>query len=381
MSTSELGNELLELGSQNHMMVSELTVTLSWTAAVDLDLMAFYKTKSGKTGGVYSEMYSDGGQGSLNSFPFMQLDQDAGVSEQAGESTETLKIKSLDDISELHLVAVNFSDAAYNKESAFANFDGRVIIENENGERFTVVLASKDSGSAALFATIEHTNNLMGPILSLTNSSKVMNFSDLRASIPGAADLSLANKLLLKGRGDSAPLMSVEGQVQATLRWKASVDLDLHCFYVSQETSASSSTGFFSKLFGGGGSSSSVGGSGHIYFRNRGSIQEAPFIELDQDAGIGDQGGENEENIRFGEISKVKEAIIVANIFNKPNACFGDYDGSVIIRAGSQEIVVPLIEKKQGAWCVIAKIENKNGVPTIININQTQSARPTPGSV
>lgn len=381
MSELNLGGELLELGSQNHMMVSELTVTLSWTAAVDLDLMAFYKTKSGESGGVYSELYSDGGQGSLSAFPFMQLDQDAGVSEREGSSSETLKVRSLDEITELHLVAVNFSDAAYNKESAFANFDGRVTIENESGQSFTVVLASKDTGSAALFATIEHTNSLMGPVLSLTNASKVMSFTALRKSIPGAADLSLANKLLLKGRGDSAPLMVSEGGVHATLRWKANVDLDLHCFYVNQSGAPSSGGGgFFSKLFGGG-VERLTEASGHIYFRSRGSLSEAPFIELDQDAGIGDQGGDNEENIRFGDIRKLKEAIIVANIFNKPNACFGDYDGSVIVTAGSQELVVPLIEKETGAWCIIAKLDNRDGVVTLTNINRVQSARPTPGAV
>ena len=42
-------------------------VTLQWTAAVDLDLMAFYKTKDGRVGGIYSDNYAGG---SLGRCPF-----------------------------------------------------------------------------------------------------------------------------------------------------------------------------------------------------------------------------------------------------------------------------------------------------------------------
>jgi len=169
--------------------------------------------------------------------------------------------------------------------------------------------------------------------------------------------------------------------VHATLRWKANVDLDLHCFYVTQASAPSQGGGgFFSKLFGAG-STERLSTSGHIYFRDRGSLSQAPFIELDQDAGIGDQGGDNEENIHFGDISMSQEAIIVANIFNKPNACFGDYDGSVIVKSGEQEVVVPLVEQTTGVWSVITKVENGAGVPTLMNINRVQSACPSAGLV
>ena len=114
-----VGNLLANQGDQKHLFVSGLTVQLTWHANVDLDLMAFYKTKSGDTGGVYSSMYADGGQGDLQSFPFMQLDHDAGVGgdQDQLEKSETLKIDRFDDISELYLVAVNFTDASQNQTS------------------------------------------------------------------------------------------------------------------------------------------------------------------------------------------------------------------------------------------------------------------------
>jgi len=50
--------EKADIGSFN-----QLKVSLIWTSAVDLDLMAFCKTKDGRTGGVYSDNYSGGSLG------------------------------------------------------------------------------------------------------------------------------------------------------------------------------------------------------------------------------------------------------------------------------------------------------------------------------
>jgi tellurite resistance protein TerA len=372
--------ELSERGSKQHMMVSQLTVSLIWHAQVDLDLMAFYKTKSGETGAVHSALYaSKSAQGSLTQFPYMELGEDAGVIAQkrgdGAKKREVLQIKRLDDIAELYLVAINFTDAARDHASAFVEFDGRVEIEASDGQRVTVVLASKDKGAAAVFARVEHNNSLIGPVLH--NESRVLTFEQLRAQIPGAKDLSLASKLLLQSKGDSAPLRDASGTVRATLRWRASVDLDLHCFYTLKAERPSGGGGFFSRLFGGGAPEPSPSGeSGHVYFRERGSLTEPPFIFLDKDSGIGDRGGNNQENIAFAKLERLEQAIIVANIFNKPNASFGTYDGSVIVSAGGQEIEVPLTERAPGAWCVIAQIDNRGAVPTIVNINQTQTARP-----
>jgi uncharacterized protein involved in tellurium resistance len=364
--------------SQNILFVNELTVTLSWHAQVDLDLMAFYKTQSGEVGGIYSSMYADGGQGDLHSFPHMRLSQDAGVGAGGGdeEKEETLQIKTLDEIAELYLVAMNFTDASRNRKSEFASFDGRVTVRNEEGKEITVVLSSKEQGPVAVFARIEQTNKLIGPVLH--NESRVMTFEQFRQEIPGAADLSLANKLLLQGRGDSATLSTTEGQVSAQLMWSTSVDLDLHCFYQSREiTVEQSGGGFLQSLFGGGGPKTYSPAEGHIYFGQLGSLSDPPYIELDQDSGVGDVGGDNEENMRIGDIAVIERALIAVNIYNKPNARFGTYDGRVILRAGEQEIVISLDTQETGAWCVIAEIDNRSGQPKVTNTSKVQKARPS----
>ena len=141
-------NSLLQTKGQNKtMLVSELTVQLNWQAAVDLDLMAFYRTKSGKTGGVYSSLYSEGGEGSLDRFPFIKLSGDAGVQSNHESKQETLTIKKFDELTEIYLVAINFTDASRNQKSSFSKFDGRVEVSNENNEKISVLLGM----SARLF--------------------------------------------------------------------------------------------------------------------------------------------------------------------------------------------------------------------------------------
>ena len=116
---------------------------------------------------------------------------------------------------------------------------------------------------------------------------------------------------------------------------------------------------------------------GHIYFSKRGSKNSSPWVFLNEDAGIGDVGGDNEENIYFTQIDKIEHALIVANIYNKPNSNFGTYDGLVIVRVGGQEIEVPLTENTTGSWCVIARIDNSGGTPQLINVNKTQHDKPS----
>ena len=375
---SEVDSLLSHQGdSQKILFVNELTVTLSWHAQVDLDLMAFYKTHSGDIGGVYSSMYAEGGQGSLDAFPYMVLSDDAGVGATGGdeEKQEILQIKTLEEIAELYLVAINFTDASHNRQSEFASFDGRVTVRNEEGKEISVVLASKEQGPVAVFARIEHTNKLIGPVLH--NESQVMTFPRFRQEIPGAEDLSLANKLLLQGQGDSAILTTQEGQISAQLMWSTSVDLDLHCFYQSRAITEESSGGFLQSLFGGGGPKTHPPAEGHIYFGKLGSLKTPPYIELDQDAGVGDVGGDNEENMRIGDIAVIERALIAVNIFNKPNARFGTYDGRVILRAGEQEIVISLDTESTGAWCVIADIDNRSGQPKVTNTSKVQKNRPS----
>ncbi len=338
----------------------QMKVSLIWTSAVDLDLMAFYKTKHGQVGGVYSDNYAGGSLGDLNQFPFIELSGDAGVGAVGGDNQEELRITKLDDFEELHIVAVNFTDASSGSDKVFADYDARVEVVTDKGESHTVALDSRQSGSVAVLC--KFTSSFMGA--SLVNNSEVVSFENFRSSVPGASAIKLASKIILKQKGEKASLAG--NDFQATLRWKTAVDLDLHCF-CRFKGSAEPPRGLLGKLFGGGDAS----GEGHIYFAKRGSKTNSPWIYLDQDAGIGDVAGDNEENIYFTKLDKIEHALIVANIYNKPNANFASYDGAVIVRGGGREIEVPLTDRSPGSWCVIARIDNSGGSPAADQRQQT----------
>ncbi len=159
---------------------------------------------------------------------------------------------------------------------------------------------------------------------------------------------------------------------KATLKWKSSVDLDLYCLYKLK--GANPNPSFIEKikvfLFG-----DEEDLQGTINYGNKGSENRSPFIRLDEDSGIGDTGGDNEENIFFGNIDKIESAIIVANIYNR-NTNFAQYNSSVSVQGGDKKFTVPLSETKTGSWCVVAKIDNKNGESILTNINETLSSKP-----
>ncbi len=147
----------------------QLKVSLIWTSPVDLDLMAFYKTKDGRVGGVYSDNYAGGSLGDLNGFPFIQLSGDEGVGAVGGDNREEMRIAKLDDFEELHIVAVNFTDASSGSNKVFADYDARVEVVTDKGDSHTVALDSGQSGSVA--ALCKFTSDFMGA--SLVNNSNV----------------------------------------------------------------------------------------------------------------------------------------------------------------------------------------------------------------
>lgn len=349
----------------------QLKVSLIWTSAVDLDLMAFYRTKDNNIGGVYSDNYAGGSLGDLNQFPFIQLSGDEGVGAVGGDNREELRIAKLDDLEELYICAFNFTDASTGSNKVFADYDARIEVVTDKGDSHEVALDSSSPGSVAVIAKFK--TGFMGS--ELINSSEVMSFDAFKTNIPGADQIKLSSKITLAQKGDQTSLSG--NDFQATLRWRAAVDLDLYCFYrLKSENAASEKKGFLGKLKTAVSKDSSTT-AGKVFFGSRGSKTSSPWIYLDQDAGIGDKGGDNEENIYFTNLEKIEQAIIVANIYNKPNSNFASYDGEVEVKCGTNQITVPLTENKPGNWCVVAHIDNTSGSPKLININETQQNEPS----
>ncbi|MCP4696752.1 MAG: hypothetical protein GY862_07875 [Gammaproteobacteria bacterium] len=183
--------------------------------------------------------------------------------------------------------------------------------------------------------------------------------------------MELKPKVTLKQKGEKAaiPIQNIH----VKMIWKAAVDLDLHAYYRIIPGQEPEKTGMLSKMFGSGKEKSE----GHVFFSSMGSKKKFPWIALDQDAGIGDQGGDNEENLHFIDLKLMQHVLIVANIYNKPNANFASFDGRVVLMADNREIEVPLSASKPGSYCIIAHVDLSGGQPMLINVNKTQTDEPS----
>ena len=151
--------------------------------------------------------------------------------------------------------------------------------------------------------------------------------------------IQMAAKITLAAKGETTTLdLSGVKSVKGTLRWTDPIDLD---FYAICRTKATQKKGFL------GGNKEVPAQDVVISFRNKGDLREIPYISLDKDAGVGDKGGANEENLNLAPeaFAACDHILIAANIYNKSNAVFGSYNGKVTIKTDRGEIEVPLTSK------------------------------------
>lgn len=183
--------------------------------------------------------------------------------------------------------------------------------------------------------------------------------------------MTLKTKLVLKQKQDSANI-SVNNII-VTLSWTAPVDLDLYAFYRTKKTLKP--RGGFLGL-----GSVKPDQEGKVFYSARGHLAKFPWMQLDQDAGVGDKGGANEENLRITHLDEMAHVLIAINIFNKPDANFASYDGRVALKDDSGGCFeVPLTASQSGSWCIIAHIDNSATQAKLININQVQKNIPAIG--
>lgn len=155
---------------------SLVQVRLTWSKAVDIDLHAFYKTKTGTKGHVYF-----GNKGQLDGPPYILLDKDAGVGNTAGKNEENLRIARIDQFATI-LIAVNifrflgFLSAGDN----FAKYDGQVALRTDGGHNIEVPLTSEAKGRWCIIAKIDNTGA----------TPKVINLNQVQKNEPGNESLS-----------------------------------------------------------------------------------------------------------------------------------------------------------------------------------------------
>lgn len=331
----------------------QLKVALIWTSAVDLDLMAFYKTKTGQTGGVYSDNYAGGSLGDLNTFPFIQLSGDEGVGATGGDNREEMRICNLDQVEELCICALNFTDASQGSNKVFADYDARVEVETDRGDIHVVSLDSRTPGTVAVLCKFK--SDFMGT--ELVNDSSVMSFNQFQSTIPGASALKLASKVTLKQKGDSHVLKSKgAGEIIINLNWNqrpskgglfkslltAAIDLDLGCFYELR-----------------GGQKSVIDG---LQFSDnpalQGSLTAQPYIYHLGDDRTGSLAEGEFIKVNMSKLQEIRRMTVYAFIY-KGAPSWKETDAVVTVKTPGQ----PTIEVRMGEqtdrrnFCAIAGIE------------------------
>ncbi len=336
----------------------QMKVSLVWTSAVDLDLMAFYKTKDGRKGGIYSANYAGGSLGNLNQFPFIELSGDEGVGAGSGDKREEMRITKLDDFEELYICALNFTDASSGANKVFANYDARVEVVTDRGDRFNVPLDSKTPGSVAVIC--KFASGFIGT--SLTNNSEVMTLDEFKTKVPGADQFKVSSKVTLKSKNDSFILKpkAAGGEILINLNWN--------------QNPKKQDGGFFSKLLGGGSKGidldlgclfEMVGGiKGAIQPLGKafGAFDRPPYINHlgDDRTGAWSQGENMKINLAY--TAMLKRVLVFTYIYEGvPD--WSSTDGVVTVKVPGQPVIeVPMgSQMDKRALCAIAMLDFDSG--------------------
>ena len=114
------------------------------------------------------------------------------------------------------------------------------------------------------------------------------------------------------------------------------------------------------------------GRDGHVYYGNK--LDQG--VSLDIDAGVGDQGGKNVENIVVGDLGPFSRIIFATKIYGAGDR-YCDYDGAVeVMPSDGSKFVVPLSAQQRGRWCSIARIDVDGNGASVSNLNQVSDSEP-----
>jgi uncharacterized protein involved in tellurium resistance len=161
----------------------KLQIDMKWSSDTDLDLCLFWKTKDGKIGGVFSDGYRQNKKdlGDLEVYPFIKHFGDKLKPEHGEEQQETIRIRSMESLSELYIVVINYDKAVDMEPVTFSQDSGRVEITTDTGDNLEVLVDSEESGHVYLICKIE--NNETGK--KVINEREVMTLGNAFDNIPG----------------------------------------------------------------------------------------------------------------------------------------------------------------------------------------------------
>jgi hypothetical protein len=172
----EIVTEVPEIGEQAILPRRALVVSLRWDADVELDIMALYVAKDGRTGGVFSKVYPMGDSGNLEAFPFMQI-ADGRLTGLESPNEEHLLIATLEPMREVHIAAFSYTDMALDRSAILAHYNVRVIVRSHGVFTHEVPLACMDPGHLAVVCKLSGSESRG---TALTNVSEVLDLEAFR---------------------------------------------------------------------------------------------------------------------------------------------------------------------------------------------------------
>jgi uncharacterized protein involved in tellurium resistance len=145
-------------------------------------------------------------------------------------------------------------------------------------------------------------------------------------------------ELKQKGQETFIPLT----QLMATMKWTTAADFDLAALYETTD-----------------------GKIGLVYFGDRGDKNAFPYINLNEDSGVGDKGGNNEEVLFITRLDEIKNVWIFCWDYNRTQqgetARFSDSDVQIIIESNSgTNVTVKLDSVESGNIACVASIDNNS---------------------
>jgi stress response protein SCP2 len=151
---------------------------------------------------------------------------------------------------------------------------------------------------------------------------------------------------------------NTDKSIRVKMTWETAIDLDLHAFVVDEKNSYS-----------------------QIFFAHK--LSKCGNILLDQDAGVGNVAGDNQENLYVKDYTKVKKIVFAANIFRffgnlfSSSDNFSKYNGKIHIKSLGNDISVHLNSKEYGRWALIALFEVTVDGPRVTNLDSILKSKPT----
>ena len=156
----------------------------------------------------------------------------------------------------------------------------------------------------------------------------------------------------LAQKGASAPLPASFSALKVAMQWTSAVDFDIGALIERQD-----------------------GSKDFVYFGNKGKLTDAPFVQVSEDQGVGDTGGDNEEILTVADLQGTKAIHILCwdygSVQKGEKARFQDSDIKLRVTddQGTDHIAT-LADSDAANVAVLATIENNAVAPKLINSSQ-----------